>query len=71
MKKEILLRKLKGYIETIEDTIDNISTLLELDADDDGLAELSVTFREQLENAIGENDECTYSDIQNYIEENL
>ncbi len=71
MKKETLLKKLESYIEKIQDNIDNISTLLEIDTDDDELAEMSVTFREQLEQTIAENDECNINDITEYIRENL
>lgn len=71
MKKEVVLRKLESHIEKIQDTLDEISSLLELDIDDEELAEMSVTFKEQLEYAISENTECNYNDIVDYIRENL
>lgn len=71
MKKETLLKKLDGYFDKIQEQLDEISTLLEIDMDDDELAEMSVCFREQIEMCIAENDECTYNDIIEYIRENL
>ncbi len=71
MKKETLLKKLEACIEKIEDQIENISTLLEIDSDDDELAEMSVLFREKLDEALVENDECNINDIYEYIKENL
>ena len=71
MKKEVVLKKLESHIEKIQDTLDDISSLLELDIDDEELAEMSVAFKEQVEYAISENDECSYNDIVNYIRENL
>ena len=71
MKKETLLKKLETCIEKIEDQIENISTLLEIDSDDDELAEMSVLFREKLDEALAENDECNINDIYEYIRENL
>lgn len=71
MKKDVLLKKLDSHIEKIQDSLDEISSLLELDIDDEELAQMSVTFKEQVEAAITENDECSYSDIVDYIRENL
>ena len=71
MKKETLLKKLETHFDKMQEHLDEISTLLEIDMDDDELAEMSVCFREQLENCIGENEECNYSDIIEYIRENL
>jgi hypothetical protein len=71
MKKEVVLKKLESHVEKIQDTLDDISSLLELDIDDEELAEMSVTFKEQLEYAISENTECNYNDIVDYIRENL
>ena len=71
MKKETLLKKLEACIEKIEDQIENISTLLEIDSDDDELAEMSVLFREKLDEALVENEECNINDIYEYIRENL
>ncbi len=71
MKKDVLLKKLDSHIEKIQDSLDEISSLLELDIDDEELAQMSVTFKEQVEAAITENDECSYNDIVDYIRENL
>jgi hypothetical protein len=71
MKKETLLKKLESHFDKIQEQLDEISTLLEIDMDDDDLAEMSVCFREQIEACIAENDECTYNDIIEYIRENL
>ncbi len=71
MKKETLLKKLDGYFDKIQEQLDEISTLLEIDMDDDELAEMSVCFREQIEMCIAENEECSYNDIIEYIRENL
>ena len=71
MKKEVVLKKLESHIEKIQDTLDDISSLLELDIDDEELAEMSVTFKEQVEYAISENTDCNYNDITDYIRENL
>jgi hypothetical protein len=71
MKKEVVLKKLESHVEKIQDTLDDISSLLELDIDDEELAEMSVTFKEQLEYAISENTDCNYNDIVDYIRENL
>lgn len=71
MKKDVLLKKLDSHIEKIQDSLDDISSLLELDIDDEELAQMSVIFKEQVEAAITENNECSYSDIVDYIRENL
>lgn len=71
MKKDVLLKKLDSHIEKIQDSLDDISSLLELDIDDEELAQMSVIFKEQVEAAITENDECSYNDIVDYIRENL
>jgi hypothetical protein len=71
MKKETLLKKLESHFEKLQDTLEDISTLLEIDMDDDELAEMSVCFREQIDTCISENEECSYIDIVEYIRENL
>lgn len=71
MKKEALLKKLDAQFEKIQDALEDISTLLEIDMDDDELAEMSVCFREQIDTCISENEECSYLDIIEYIRENL
>ena len=71
MKKETLLKKLETLFDKIQDNLEDISTLLEIDMDDDELAEMSVCFREQIDNCISENEECSYNDIVEYIRENL
>jgi hypothetical protein len=71
MKKETLIKKLETHFDKIQEQLDEISTLLEIDMDDDDLAEMSVCFREQLESCIAENEECSYNDIIEYIRENL
>ena len=71
MKKETLLKKLESHFEKLQDTLEDISTLLEIDMDDDDLAEMSVCFREQIDTCISENEECNYNDIVEYIRENL
>lgn len=71
MKKETLLKKLEALYDKIQDNLEDISTLLEIDMDDDELAEMSVRFREQIDVCISENDECSYIDIVEYIRENL
>lgn len=71
MKKETLLKKLDVQFEKIQDALEDISTLLEIDMDDDELAEMSVCFREQIDTCISENEECNYNDIVEYIRENL
>lgn len=71
MKKETLLKKLDLQFEKIQDVLEEISTLLEIDMDDDTLAEMSVCFREQIDTCISENEECNYNDIIEYIRENL
>jgi len=71
MKKETLLKKFNTQIDKIQDCIDEISNLLEIENDDDELSEMSVTFREQIETCLSENEECTVNDIVEYIRENL
>lgn len=71
MKKETLLKKLELHFEKIQDALEEISTLLEIDMDDDNLAEMSVCFREQIDTCIAENEECNYINIVEYIRENL
>jgi hypothetical protein len=71
MKRETILKKLESYYDRIEDQLENISTLLEIDCEDDELAEMSVQFREQVEQALTDNTECSYSTIVDYIKENL
>ena len=71
MKKETLLKKLEALYDKIQDNLVDISTLLEIDMDDDELAEMSVRFREQIDICISENEECSYIDIVEYIRENL
>ncbi len=71
MKKEVLLKKFNAQIDKIQDCIDEISNLLEIENDDDELSEMSVTFREQVETCLGDNEECNYNDIVEYIRENL
>lgn len=71
MKKETLLKKLDAQFEKLQDVLEDISTLLEIDMDDDELAEMSVCFREQIDTCISENEECNYTDIVEYIRENL
>jgi hypothetical protein len=71
MKKETLIKKFNAQIDKIQDCIDEISTLLEIENDDDELSEMSVTFREQLETCLSDNEECNANDIVEYIRENL
>jgi hypothetical protein len=71
MKKETLIKKLETHFDKIQEALDEISTLLEIDLDDDELSEMSVCFREQIDNCIAENEECNYNDIIDYIRENL
>jgi uncharacterized membrane protein YheB (UPF0754 family) len=71
MKKETLLKKFNTQIDKIQDCIDEISNLLEIENDDDELSEMSVTFREQIETCLSENEECNVNDIVEYIRENL
>jgi hypothetical protein len=71
MKKETLLKKFNAQIDKIQDCIDEISNLLEIENDDDELSEMSVTFREQIETCLTDNDECNVNDIVEYIRENL
>ena len=71
MKKETLLKKLEVQHDKILEALDEMSTILEIDMDDDELAEMSVCFREQLDTCIAENEECNYNDIVEYIRENI
>lgn len=71
MKKETLLKKLDTHFNKLQDVLEDISTLLEIDMDDDELAEMSVCFREQIDTCISENEECSYNDIVEYIRENI
>lgn len=68
MKKTVILKKFNQYIESIFENLDNISTLLEIDLEDDELCLLSEQFKKIVEEAISENDECNYNDILSYIE---
>ena len=70
MKKTAILKKLNQYVDNIFENLDNISTLLELDLEDDELSLLSEQFKKIVEEAISENEECNYNDIINYIENN-
>lgn len=67
MKKTVILKKLDQYIENIFENLDNISTLLELDLEDDELCTLSEDFKKIVEEAINENEECNFNDIVSYI----
>lgn len=71
MKKETILKKLENNFDKIQEQLDEISTLLEIDTDDDDLAEMSICFREQIEECIAENEECNYNNIIEYIRANL
>lgn len=71
MKRESLLRKLEAHFEKLQDVLDNITSLLEIDNDDDELSEMSIIFRERLDEALLENNECNYNDIVQYIKHNL
>jgi hypothetical protein len=70
MKKTAILKKLNQYVDNIFENLDNISTLLELDLEDDELCLLSEQFKKIVEEAISENEDCNYDDIVNYIENN-
>lgn len=70
MKKAVLLKKLDQHIEEIYESLDNISTLLGLDVDDDDLSAMADTFRKHVEDAIEENEECSLSNIIEYINTN-
>jgi hypothetical protein len=70
MKKSAILKKLEQHVEKIYDSLDEITTLLEVDLEDDELCEMSTEFRKQLEQANSENEECNYNDILEYIGEN-
>jgi hypothetical protein len=70
MKKTAILKKLNQYVDNIFENLDNISTLLELDLEDDELCLLSEQFKKIVEEAISENEDCNYDNIVNYIENN-
>jgi hypothetical protein len=70
MKKTAILKKLNQYVDNIFENLDNISTLLELDLEDDELSLLSEQFKKIVEEAISENEDCNYNDIIDYIENN-
>jgi alcohol dehydrogenase YqhD (iron-dependent ADH family) len=70
MKRTAILKKLNQYVDNIFENLDNISTLLELDLEDDELSLLSEQFKKIVEEAISENEDCNYNDIINYIENN-
>ena len=70
MKKTAILKRLNQYVDNIFENLDNISTLLELDLEDDELCLLSEQFKKIVEEAISENEDCNYDDIVNYIENN-
>jgi len=67
MKIDTLVKKLTDNIDKLYDTLHDISELLEIDMEDEVLAEMSVAFKEQVEQAIAENSECNYNDILEYI----
>jgi hypothetical protein len=67
MKKTAILKKLSQYVDNIFENLDNISTLLELDLEDDELCLLSEQFKKIVEEAISENEDCNYNDIVEYI----
>ena len=70
MKRTAILKKLNQYVDNIFENLDNISTLLELELEDDELSLLSEQFKKIVEEAISENEDCNYNDIINYIENN-
>lgn len=69
MRKETLIRKIEAAVDKINEALDDISDLLEVDSDDDYLAQMSASFVEQVENAVQLNDECNIEDIINYLKE--
>jgi hypothetical protein len=71
MNSDTIYKRLKGNIEKIYDALDNITTILEVDSDDDDLTEMSICFREIVDSAITDNEECNINDIYEYIKENL
>lgn len=71
MKREKILKKLNTHFDNILEQLDEIAALLEIDMDDDELAEMSVCFREHVVMCMTENEGCNYSDIVEYINENL
>jgi hypothetical protein len=70
MKKTAILKKLDHHINMIYENLDNISTLLEIDLEDEVLCEMSEDFKKHIEEAISENDTSSYNDIVEYINEN-
>jgi hypothetical protein len=70
MKKSAILKKLENHINLIYENLDNISTLLEIDLEDEVLCEMSEDFKKNVEEAISENDDTSYNDIVEYINEN-
>jgi hypothetical protein len=70
MKKSAILKKLENHINLIYENLDNISTLLEIDLEDEVLCEMSEDFKKNIEEAISENDDTSYNDIVEYINEN-
>jgi hypothetical protein len=69
MRKETLIRKIEASVDKINEALDNISDLLEIDSEDDYLAQMSAAFIEQVENAVTQNEECNIDDIINYLKE--
>ena len=70
MKKSAILKKLDHHINLIYENLDYISTLLEIDLEDEVLCEMSEDFKKNVEEAISENDTSSYNDIVEYINEN-
>ena len=70
MKKSAILKKLDHHINLIYENLDNISTLLEIDLEDEVLCEMSEDFKKNVVEAISENDTSSYNDIVEYINEN-
>jgi hypothetical protein len=70
MKKSAILKKLEHHINLIYENLYNISTLLEIDLEDEVLCEMSEDFKKNVEEAISENDDTSYNDIVEYINEN-
>jgi len=69
MRKETLIRKIEASVDKINEALDEISDLLEIDSDDDYLAQMSAAFIEQVENAVTQNEECNIEDIIDYLKE--
>ena len=51
MKKSAILKKLDHHINLIYENLDNISTLLEIDLEDEVLCEMSEDFKKNVEEA--------------------